>query len=226
MSYETLAFLEQHRGEDPGPFARMAAETAQERAAQEREDADRAARAQARTEDLALANRGSGDPLGEISRARSVLAAVDDQVADLAEQLRKVQDKRDRVLGGIEFWTQKLAAVNDSVQRSATMGDDLLDPVKRQLAAAHREYVQASRARMAGTPRQARRPFARRGDAARSEHCVHCVDQGVDDETSYLIHSDPDLRLPVTSTREQAAQADKAEHAERRRYASHAEISR
>ena len=39
-------------------------------------------------------------------------------------------------------------------------------------------------------------------------YCVHCTDQGVDDETSYLLHSDPELNVPVTSSAAQAAQAE------------------
>jgi hypothetical protein len=55
-----------------------------------------------------------------------------------------------------------------------------------------------------------RRPFgsASRGVVARSEQCVHCTEQGVSDEMSYLLHSDPELNVPVTPPVTQAAQAE------------------
>jgi hypothetical protein len=62
---------------------------------------------------------------------------------------------------------------------------------------AGRDWMAGYRARHPAAARE-RRPFARRGAAVRSEMCVHCTDQGVDDETSYLLHSDPELNVPVT----------------------------
>ena len=101
-----------------------------------------------------------------------------------------------------------------------------LDPVEQASRHAHDVFAETTRAMMAGerpVPSE-RRPFVSRGDAAvRSESCIHCVDQGVDDETSYLLHSDPELNVPVTPPGAQA-QADRLEElgysAETARYAA------
>jgi hypothetical protein len=87
------------------------------------------------------------------------------------------------------------------------------DPVEASTYRARQAFAQATRAMLAGTlaPRAPRpKGVSRGGVAVRSESCVHCIDQGVDDETSYLLHSDPEFNVPVTSP-EQAARADRAE---------------
>jgi len=85
--------------------------------------------------------------------------------------------------------------------------EQLADPLEQASRHAHREFVEATRPMMAdaqaGRPApRARRPFGSisRGDgiAVRSEQCVHCTEAGVDDETAFLLHSDPDLNVPVT----------------------------
>jgi hypothetical protein len=47
-------------------------------------------------------------------------------------------------------------------------------------------------------------------DAVRSEHCIHCTEAGVDDETAFLLHSDPQFPIPVTPP-QQAAGAQRRE---------------
>jgi hypothetical protein len=185
-----------------------------------------------------LANRQGGDVLGEISRARSALSAANDKIGDLRAQLADAEAKRDRAQGNVEFWAQRLAAVNDSVSRSVTVtgGPDLLAPAK----AAHAEYVAASRAAWSaatsGTPRE-RRPFARRGagHAVRSEHCTWCTEFSLTDQESYLLHSDPELAVPVTppgtvpeaeQARQVRAEQAREARADRHQYGSYAEISR
>ena len=90
---------------------------------------------------------------------------------------------------------------------------DQVQAAVQRAARAHREFAEATRSAMAGT--QARRPeprpFAGRGVGARSEQCVHCIEQGVSDETSYLLHSDPELSVPVTSPGAQATQVPQAQ---------------
>jgi hypothetical protein len=77
-----------------------------------------------------------------------------------------------------------------------------------EAASRHAREVTGELARAVKASRpQARPRFARGGAAVRSESCIHCIDQGVDDETSYLLHSDPELSVPVTAPGAQAAQA-------------------
>jgi hypothetical protein len=90
------------------------------------------------------------------------------------------------------------------------------DGLEAAASRAHAAFAEVTRARIAelGTTRLASRPAprpkeasrSRGGVAVRSEHCVYCTQEGLDDSTSYLIHSDPDYNLPVT-TPEQAALA-------------------
>jgi hypothetical protein len=56
---------------------------------------------------------------------------------------------------------------------------------------------------------------------------VYCTKEGLDDETSYLLHSDPEYDCPPTSP-EQAAKAEQAEQAKAERHGqrSYREISR
>jgi len=203
MSYEALQALEALAADDPGPLERARLQSAAadraEEAAAVREKAEREAERAERTEALAILNRAAGDPLGQMSVARAVIAAADDEIAELSAKLARAEAKRSRAADSMKFYAERLGAAQDCVQRSA--GGDLLAPAKAQLKA-HQEYVQASRAAwsaaQAGAPR-ARRPFAGRGgEARRSESCQHCIDQGVDDETSFLLHSDPQLAVPVT----------------------------
>jgi hypothetical protein len=91
----------------------------------------------------------------------------------------------------------------DPLEAASRHGRQVLAEVTRELAAA------------AQPRRPERRPFVSRGrDAVRSEHCVWCTQEGLDDETAFLLHSDPERPLPVT-TPEQAAQEAAQEESDR-----------
>jgi hypothetical protein len=108
-----------------------------------------------------------------------------------------------RAAENLVHWSDAAEETRTAVARRSDTGD-LLGPAK----AAHAEYVAASRAAIvavtAGTPR----PFVSRGSVTRSECCQWCIDQNVSDEDSYLLHSDPELAVPVISP-EQAAKAER-----------------
>jgi hypothetical protein len=120
---------------------------------------------------------------------------------------------------------ERLTRRRDSLQRQLAEAMQLMapqrapeDPLEAASRRAHQVFREVTRQRMAdaqagrAAPRE-RRPFAsasRGGLAVRSEHCVYCTEAGVDDQTSYLLHSDPEFAVPVTSP-EQAAQAERAE---------------
>jgi hypothetical protein len=215
MSFNTLGFLESVNPASADGQGRTVAEVlARARAGEQQGEAAEAAEAEAKraaaleqAETLALQNRALGDPMGGISRAQAVATEARDEIAELEAKLAKAHKKLAGAQGNLEFFAARMQVAQDSARRSA--GADLLAPAK----AAHREYVQTSQAAQAaaqaGTPWRARRPFASRGAAVRSEHCIHCINQGVSDEDSYLLHSDPELNVPVTSPA-QAAQAVQA----------------
>jgi hypothetical protein len=114
------------------------------------------------------------------------------------------------------------ASAASAPPRPPQLDGDGVEASASRARAAHQAFIevtreQATRARMTGaadgTPRRERRPFADRGGVAgRSESCIHCVNQGVSDDISYLLHSDPELNLPTTSP-EQLAQLEQAEQA-------------
>lgn len=88
-----------------------------------------------------------------------------------------------------------------------------LDPVAEAGRHAHQVFAEVTRAKMAAARdgRPEPRPFgsaSRGGVAVRSEQCVHCMDQGVDPETSFLLHSDPERNVPVTTTAQLAVPRD------------------
>jgi hypothetical protein len=87
---------------------------------------------------------------------------------------------------------------------------DPLEAASRNAQQIFRELTRAKfEAAQAGRP--APRPFASRsrgGDAVRSEHCVWCTQEGLDDETAFLLHSDPERPLPVTTPELAAEQTE------------------
>jgi len=173
----------------------------------EQEEA-RAAKAEAaalaeRNEQLALANAMAGNPLAELSRAQNATAAARDTVRDLEARLTEAREVLSRAEGNMAVWGGQVDEVMTQVSPRSKAEVDILAPAK----AAHLEFVQATRAAwsaaQAGTPRRASRPKgevsrSRGGEVHRSEHCVWCIEQNVSDEDSYLLHSDPDLAVPVT----------------------------
>ena len=209
-----LEFLDE-RHADLSPLEQAlrldAAADAKADAADRQESAQRAAAAQERVELLQLANRQGHDPIGELRRSRAAAVAAQDEVVDLTAKLEKASRRRDRINENLTALTRQMDQINAAVASRSAVGiddqDDLLAPARR----AHAAFVEETRLRMAGAaagraPR-ARRPFVSRGSViGRSEHCLHCIDQGVDDETSYLLHSDPEFGIPVTPPATQAAQ--------------------
>jgi hypothetical protein len=209
MSTET-EFLSEHRA-SLSPLERAlsldAAADARADAAERQEEAARAAAAQERVDLLQLACHQGGISVGVLQRRRVRAEQADDEIRDLSDQLERAQARRTRAHESITVLTAQMDSINRAVASRSASGMDLLAPAKQ----AHLEYVQASRAAMAAAQAGVRapRPFVSRGGgAARSESCIHCVSQGVDDETSYLLHSDPELNVPVTSPATQAAQAE------------------
>jgi hypothetical protein len=227
---DEIDFIEQFKPAAPRSVAEVLARVASvpdradlAAAAAERAEADaRAEQFETRT----LLNRRLGNPLGEVSRMQAVVSEAREQVQELEGQLEKARGRLSQASETLTHWSAQADEVyRASVQRSNTA--DLLAPAKQALAG-HREYVAASRAAwsavQAGTPRRESRPFASRGRVAVRSHleCIYCLRENVDAETSALLHHDPTWDVPITT----AAQAEQAEHAERRGHRSGAEISR
>jgi hypothetical protein len=153
--------------------------------------AERAAQAQDRADAMAFAEKQHGNPLAELSRARNVLMAADDEYRDAEARFRKAEGKVRRARENVEFFAQRAAQVQEVAQRSAAPSDD---PVEQAARVAHRLFTEATRARMndaaLGRPPKARRPFAS-GLAARSEStpdCPDCAGMGATAEESFAIH--------------------------------------
>ena len=173
---------------------------AREAAAERREAGVREAAREQRLESMLFANRQAGDPLGGIQRARAAYTDADDECRELAAQLERAQAKRGRAEANVAFFAERAQQANQLATRSASA--DLLSPAREALADAAAARVERMLAAASvSRPKELSRS---RGDAVRrSEHCVHCINDGVDDETSYLLHLDPELDVPVT-TPEQA----------------------
>jgi hypothetical protein len=190
-------------------------ELAEESAARAAAEADRE-----RRETLQMLNAANGNPLAELSRAQQVAAAARDEVADLEARLAVARERfRSAAESVVDFGSAADEVLNASARRSST--PDLLAPAKQALAEQRVERMLAERSNRATRQVRSRRPFV--GGVSRSESCQWCIDQDVSDHDSYLLHSDPEFDVPVT-TPEQAQQ--QAEHAERRGHRGHAEISR
>jgi hypothetical protein len=172
-----------------------------DRAEQEEARAAKAAAAALaeRNEQLALANAMAGNPLAELSRAQSATAAARDVVRDLEARLSEAREVLSRAEGNMAAWSGQVEELQANVARRSSAEIDVLAPAK----AAHMEFVSATRAAIAameaGKPRQVtRHPFVSRGNAVRSECCTWCTKFEVPDEHSFLLHSDPEKRVPVT----------------------------
>jgi hypothetical protein len=149
-----------------------------------------------------------GDEDSEYEAARAVMEKIDRRRASRAEVRR--------------YEAEQLAMAS-----RAASSDDPYEAATRR---AHRAFAEHTRALVAevaaGTPRREPRPKGRGGNVVRSElECWWCVSNNVSHEESTLLHLDPQSRVPIT-TIDQAIAEERAEHVERRRYGSHAEISR
>lgn len=144
-------------------------------------------------EQLLMANRAAGDPIGMVSRCQAELAEERDRVRDLETQLETARGRLSRAAANLDHWAAEVDAVHAAVARRSDTGD-LLAPAK----AAHQQFAAATRAAFeavqAGTPRRAPRPFAGPGSATRSEHveCAGCRKVGFSAAESFLVHQDPD----------------------------------
>jgi hypothetical protein len=173
----------------------------------EQDAADReaaAARAE-RDETRAMLNATRGDPLGQLSRAQAVVASCRDEVSDLEAQLEVARGRLHRAAESLVDWQDQADEIlSVSAQRSRT--PDMLAEAKQVAAGLRVDAMLAARSQ---APRRAPRPFAGRGSVTRSEYCGYCIADGVSDEDSYLLHSDPELNCPVTPP-EQMAKAERA----------------
>jgi hypothetical protein len=184
----------------------------------ERSQAEKDAAAATRREELLFLNHQAGDPLGNLSLARSRFSEHDDRCRDLQDQLRKAEAKRDRSRAEIEWWAGQLAPIEQAAQRSRVPSD----PVEAAQYHAHRAFKETTRAMRA----EARsRPFGR-GYAVRGEppECEGCKAIGADAWESWqLHHTTPDGR-PVAEEPDRPAPVP--DDAERARHASGPEITR
>jgi DNA repair exonuclease SbcCD ATPase subunit len=184
---DEIEFLDSHTAA-LSPLQRALALDAQADAKAEhlerREEAERQATAQERTELLQLAYRGI--PAGELQRMRAAAVEADDEVRDLSDRLAKAEARRARVHENITALTARLSEISEAVA-SRSSAPDMLAPAREALQA-HREYVQASRAAMAAV--RAPRPFVS-GAVVRGEMCPECAAVGASEAESFLIHQDP-----------------------------------
>jgi hypothetical protein len=176
------------------------------------------ARAEQR-EQLIAANRASGDPIGQVSRYQGMVSELRGEVLDLETQLEAARGRLNRAAENLVHWSEQADEIRTAVAgRSDSVEGDLLAPAKAVLAG-HQQYVAASRAAIAavqaGTPRQ-RRPFG--GEVRRSEFtCAGCKAEGIDPDTSFLIHNGPDRHPGLDAEIDFYPDPD---HAERRRVRS------
>ncbi len=197
---------------------RMAPEDAHERAEARRAKLERADQAdQARERSLA-AYRAAAEQRGEVVSAMALASGevtgrdLGDVFADAtaaADREDARQRARDRRESG------EVVFIDEPVIRDAGRSEPLwtyeMDRELRRAHDLHGDLVQVmARADYPSALAAARRHSPHRHTAARSEYCVYCTEGGVDDDTSRLLHSDPEFNVPVT-TPEQARQAELAE---------------
>jgi len=215
----------------------MAAEDAHERAEARRAEIERQDREDKAHERALGAYRAAAEARGEFISAVQLAAGdgISRSIEDVFADARLASEREDgraaarqRHQDGDVVFIDHEPRIQGASRSAWPESEYELDRMLRQADELHRDRIayearQASRSGHAAEHIEAQR--ARRPFAVRSEHCIHCINQGVSDEDSYLLHSDPELNVPVTTTREQAQQAGQVQ-AERRRYGSHAEISR
>jgi hypothetical protein len=103
--------------------------------------ADAAAR---QREELMLANRAAGDPLGQVSRYQAAVGELRGEVLDLEGKLEAARAKLSRAEGNLIHWGEAADEVRTAVAQRSDTGD-LLAPARR----AHQEFVTATRAAVA-----------------------------------------------------------------------------
>jgi hypothetical protein len=166
--------------------------------AAENEKMDRGERVRARV--AGMLERGQ---IGGLDAARMMDGDFGD--AHRAEQLERRRESLQR----------RLAEAQAMISPEPERAPDQFSAANR---AAHQLFIETTRQRMAdvqaGRLQRRERPFGSvsrgAGQAVRSESCVYCTQAGVSDEVSYLLHSDPELAVPVTLPDQAAQQAEAA----------------
>jgi hypothetical protein len=173
-------------------LAFSAMEDAKAEAIERREQAERDAYRQERTEALVFANRQGGDVLGGLQMARAAFGAADDQVRDLSAQLERAEARRNSAHESIQLLSRRLDEMTAAVSRSAPPPSSGVEGALSRAQEALRE-AQAQRrvdAMLARTRPGRSRPFGPGGLAVRSEQvtCDACLAVGATPEESFMIH--------------------------------------
>jgi hypothetical protein len=122
--------------------------------------------------------------------------------SELAHHQAQQDAVKEEKIAELEAELAKLDPARAAVKRAETVraAQDLAD---RELLARAREpdpfmagQIERFHRRRGAEVSRSRLPFDRA--IGRSEQCLWCIEQNVDDETSYLLHSDPELNVPVT----------------------------
>jgi len=161
------------------------------------EEAERQAAAENRLEALQFAERQFGNPLAEMSRARSALSDADDVCRDLRDQLRKAEAKRSRAEGNVKFWAERAGEAAAVVSRAAPAGG-VEGAVSRAAEALREHQAQQRVERLLSRSSPGRRPkggFAVRGDGGEVT-CQDCLNMGATEAESFAIHH-PELLPPM-----------------------------
>jgi hypothetical protein len=183
-----------------------------EAARRERASADAA---EAARENMALANRQFGDPLGNATRAQMAVAEARDKVRHLEEQLETARGVLHRAAGEYVDWQEQAEIVTATASRSAP--HDLLAGAREALTDHQVRQMAAQRSQAPG-----RHPKGHGGLARRSEvTCHECIAAGASPEESWLIHQDPDAQIEaemVDLSEMTVAAFGRQDRAERRTY--------
>jgi hypothetical protein len=168
---------------------------ADDRAAKVAEARQAAGREEARDQQMVAYRLAGVQPGAAIARAQAIMD-LETEIATRQAEIDKLTRRRERLVA--EGQDQA-----EAVSRAATMvhGPVSASGVEGAVQRARQALAEEAswrKAERAVARRSVSRPKGPGGVAVRSEYCVHCTAEGVDDETSYLLHSDPDLNVPVT----------------------------
>lgn len=188
-----LGLAESVRGEmSPTEMARRQSEQEDRRA--EAEQAERVAAAEDERDARLFRYHAMGIQPGSVLAGAMRAQAEDAEYDDCAAQMRKIEKRRESRRRAAEYQGEQLAAASRASGQPPWVDH-------ANAVAARVDSVQS-----APVAQRGRLPFAVRGHA--EQKCVHCVEQGVDPETSFLLHADPELAVPVTTQATQVAQVE------------------
>lgn len=165
-----------------------------ERLAQQADERENRLIAAART---GLAGRSFADMTADASRA----ADEDDQYQEALKVIARTDKRRAARQEALRYEAEQLESLTRA--RNGHPEPDGIAHANR-LARARVEQLLTSPAK----PRR-RRPFAIRSGSEPDHQCVFCTVQDLNPDTGYLLHSDPETRVPIT-TAEQASPEDLA----------------